>query len=193
MIERLNTLPKNPFLPEISERLDSNHTRRLRHECAHQYHIACLELSQSYWLQKKQAQAILQLNKAFMADIRVMGPYAPYAALKWYLENRDFHHFLGNPVRHFQHLATRMSGPRSELRSWRAWACFTIAQLVLPDSNFPVDSEQLVGEQIKIPNISEIIENLDSFGVVNELESFLSELQTTRALLKAEPNIGAYS
>ncbi|NIP96039.1 MAG: hypothetical protein GWO24_22415, partial [Akkermansiaceae bacterium] len=36
----------------------------------------------------------------------------PFAAKRWVIENRPGGEFLGNPVRHYQHLATRMSGPR---------------------------------------------------------------------------------
>lgn len=62
------------------------------------------------------------------------------------------HGFLGNPVRHFQHLATRMSGPRKEIRIKRAWKCFYIARQVLQGKgDFPLDGRQIAREGIFIP------------------------------------------
>ena len=60
--------------------------------------------------------------------------------------------FLGNPVRHFQHLATRMSGPLQEVRTARAWKCFHIARRVLGErGDFPLDGRQIAREGIFIP------------------------------------------
>ena len=78
----------------------------------------------------------------------------PYAALKWILEkSADGNQgFLGNPVRHFQHLATRMSGPRKEVRIARAWKCFHISRRVLEGKgDFPLDGRQIAREGIFIP------------------------------------------
>lgn len=58
---------------------------------------------------------------------------------------------LGNPVRHFQHLASRMSGPRAEIRAWRAWACFHLAERCLAGAEFPRDGEQIAREGLWIP------------------------------------------
>jgi hypothetical protein len=96
--------------------------------------------------QRPSPQVILQLNKAWMADLSdeddVLAAHpAPYQALVWLLETAAAgnHGYLGNPVRHFQHLASRVSGPRSEIRAWRAWLCFHLAEKGLPAARFPRD------------------------------------------------------
>ena len=69
----------NPHLPEASPDLGPYHTRQHRANGGCNFHRACLELSQSLWLQEKPAQAILQLNKASMIPEQA----APYPALVW--------------------------------------------------------------------------------------------------------------
>jgi hypothetical protein len=148
----------NPHLPEASPDLGPYHTRQHRANGGCNFHRACLELSQSLWLQEKPAQAILQLNKASMIPEQA----APYPALVWFLAHRKNHLFIGNPVRHFQHLASRMSGDHSKLRSWRAWACFHLAEISLPRSDFPRDQQQIDQEQLQIPVFRDIEKKLPS-------------------------------
>ena len=163
----------NPHLPTAQPDLSPTHTRQHRDECGPHFYRACLEFSQSLWLQKKPAQAILQLNKSFMADISEPKIPLPYAAMIWFLENRQDDLFIGNPVRHFQHLATRMSGPRAGLRSWRAWACFHLAKQTLPEEEFPIDHEQISNEALILPDLREVLENLpqDESQLVKNLVS----------------------
>ena len=92
----------------------------------------------------------------------VPGLPAPYEALVWYLVNRTEENFIGNPVRHFQHLASRMSGQHSELRSWRAWACYHLALKLLPSHSFPCDLEQIEKEGLVIPAEEEVLKNIPS-------------------------------
>jgi hypothetical protein len=123
------------------------------------FYVDALVFAQGFWLEGKPAQAILQLNRAFSADLReddsVLEKWPwPYAALEWILEcSADGKAgFLGNPVRHFQHLATRMSGPRCEERVLRAWRCFHIARRVLAGKgDYPLDGRQIAREGIFIP------------------------------------------
>ena len=63
---------------------------------------------------------------------------------------------MGNPVRHFQHLATRVRGPDAGLRSWRAWACFHLCWLELAAGEFPPDHEQAAREGLRYPSREEI-------------------------------------
>mgnify|MGYP001159643841 FL=1 len=162
----------NPNLPFLSDSLSAKHTQVHRKECGKLFYMSCLELSQSYWLQGKPAQAILQINKAFMADIKTFIYPAPYMALKWFLENRREGQFIGNPVRHFQHLATRMSGPRKELRACRAWCCFFISKHVLPQEEFPEDFGQIYEELLIVPSIEEVYSQIRSLGLRNEHNYF---------------------
>ncbi len=118
-----------------------------------------LRFAQGYWMEGKPAQAVLQLNKAFSADLpadaEILRDWPlPYAALEWMVEKAadGGHGFLGNPVRHFQHLATRMSGPRAQMRVVRAWKCFHISRRVLQGrGEFPLDGRQIAREGIFIP------------------------------------------
>ena len=163
------------FLPEVSDLYDHMITRSLGPMKCDRYYLAALCYAQSLWRQGKPAQAILQLNKAFMADLRgdeeVLGKYPPpYAALVWMLRHRPEDRFLGNPVRHFQHLATRVSGERKEIRSWRAWAGFHLSQRVLPGEEFPVDHEQVARDGLVFPEWDEVVGMIRRLGWRGEAE-----------------------
>ena len=144
-----------PYLPEY----DGKTAKRHGLERGAGFYLDALRFAQGHWLEGQPAQALLQLNKALSADllrdeaILIEWPW-PYAALKWILEkSADGNQgFLGNPVRHFQHLATRMSGPRKEVRIARAWKCFHISRRVLEGKgDFPLDGRQIAREGIFIP------------------------------------------
>ena len=92
----------------------------------------------------------------------------PYAAKRWVMENCPADEFLGNPVRHYQHLATRMSGPRPELRRWRAWACFHLAEVVVDRAENPRDELQIVREGVEIPGFDEVLARLSELGIPGE-------------------------
>ena len=167
--------PACPFLPEVSHPHGHMITRSLGPVKCDRFYFAALSYAQSLWREGKPAQAILQLNKAFMADLsgdqEVLGKFPPpYAALVWLLRNRLEGRFLGNPVRHFQHLATRVSGERKEIRSWRAWACFHLSQRVLPGEEFPPDEEQMAKEQIVFPVWGDVLEMIRQNGWRGEAE-----------------------
>jgi hypothetical protein len=167
--------PACRFLPEVTHPHGHMITRELGGMKCHRYYFAALSYAQSLWREGKPAQAILQLNKAFMSDLQgdeeVLERFpAPYAALVWILENRPEDRFLGNPVRHFQHLATRVSGERKEIRSWRAWACFHLSQRVLPGEEFPPDGEQAAKESIIFPAWEETVEAIREVGWRGEAE-----------------------
>ena len=103
-----------------------------------------------------------------MADIYDFNGFQPYMALRWLLENRRESEFLGNPTRHFQHLATRVSEPRKVLRAWRAWGCFYISKLILPEDEFPEDAEQISKELLIIPTLKEVFSKIKSIALINE-------------------------
>jgi hypothetical protein len=159
----------NPYLPQASPDLGPDHTRLHRLACSTKFQQACLEFSQSLWLQKKPAQAILQLNKSAFADTPTS---FPFAALRWFLENHRPQHFIGNPVRHFQHLATRMAGPRAEARTWIAWACFHLSKKILPSQDFPPDKKQIDAEKIALPSLDEVTRHLSQTDRAAFLTSF---------------------
>ena len=160
-----------PYLPEISETHDFSLTQRHGKVKGAQFYADALRYAQSQWLAGKPAQAILQLNKAWMADLSgneaiLKSHPAPYHALVWIMQTADSGNFgyLGNPVRHFQHLASRMSGPHAEIRSWRAWMCFHLAEKTLGTRKYPRDGEQLAREGLWIPSIMRVCREVSEKG-----------------------------
>lgn len=162
-----------PYLPAVEEVLTAEETRRHGRSFDAEFYRSALRYAQSLWREGKPAQALLQLNKAFLADLEGTEPVLsewplPYAAKSWILVHCPPGEFLGNPVRHYQHLATRMSGPRSELREWRAWACFHLAADLLPTAEFPCDERQLVREGTLVPSWTRVLGELERLGLPGE-------------------------
>jgi hypothetical protein len=180
--------PACPWLPEISAAHDFSLTRR--HGAAKDagFYRDALTYAQSQWRMGKPAQAVLQLNKAWMADLPADDPVLhshppPYRALVWMMETAagGDHGYLGNPVRHFQHLASRMSGPRAGIRAWRAWLCFHLAEKSLGRAGFPRDGEQLAREGLWIPGFQRSIDEVAKNGWANETaEIFCAAMATAR-------------
>jgi hypothetical protein len=146
-------------------------TRRHGDAKGAEFYLDALRFAQSQWISGKPAQAILQLNKAWMADLvrdeAVLEIHpSPYRALDWIMKTAAGGEcgYLGNPVRHFQHLASRMSGPRAEIRSWRAWICFHLAERVMDRATFPRDGEQIAREGFWIPGLETATWNLTRMG-----------------------------
>ena len=144
-----------------------------------------LRYTQSQWMAGKPAQALLQLNKAWMADLAeddaVIPAFPPpYRALVWILRQAADGGcgFLGNPVRHFQHLASRVSGPRAEVRSWRAWVCFHLAERFLDVGKFPRDGVQLAREGLWIPGFQRTCGEVRARGWNGELAEILGAWDT---------------
>jgi hypothetical protein len=163
--------PACPHLPEACGHEDFSITRRHGGEKGAAFYLDALRYAQSQWQGGKPAQAILQLNKAWMADLTVdegvlEGHPPPYAALVWILEMAAAGDcgFLGNPVRHFQHLASRMSGPRREIRAWRAWVCFRLAERILIGGHHPRDGVQLAREGLAVPSLGRAVVEVAKIG-----------------------------
>jgi hypothetical protein len=168
------------WLPPVDGRLGPESTRCFAVK-GEAYYLAALRYSQSLWLEGKPAQAILQLNKAWMADLKGDEPAVveyppPYRALVWMLERirGGGLGFSGDPLRHFQHLASRMSGPRAEIRSWRAWACFWLSVRILEGGAFFRDGTQLAREGLWIPSRHRVFGEIHKRGWANE-PGYLSE------------------
>lgn len=141
------------------------------------FYLHALKCAQSLWCQRLPAQAMLLLNRAFSADLKgdasVLSDWPlPYAAMAWVMQHRREDDFVGNPRRHFQHLATRMVEPRRELRSWRAWGCWWYACQIFPD--FPADEKQLEEEGVHEPTLNDIAQNLERVGIEGEVEIWKS-------------------
>lgn len=179
--------PACPWLPEVGEIHDFSITRSHGEAKGGGFYLDALRYAQSQWLVGKPAQAILQLNKAWMADLSGGDPVLlshppPYRALVWILEmasTRDSG-YLGNPVRHFQHLASRMSGPRAETRSWRAWICLHLAEKALNPIEYPRDGEQIAREGLWIPSLQQALHEVSENGWPGEAEELRDALKSRR-------------
>jgi hypothetical protein len=164
-----------PFLPFPVEPMTSDCMKALQGDRGQRFYETTLRYAQSLWLQGLPARALLLINRAFSADLesqdRVFEIWPhPYAAAGWVMRHRSPNQFLGNPRRHYQHLATRMVEPRRELRSWRAWACWYLVRMVLPDC--PADEEQIAEEGIAEPGREEIAFHLQRVGWTGEFDSW---------------------
>jgi hypothetical protein len=171
----MNSNPPCPLLPEIDRPLRAADSRALGDQRGEPFYRLCLAYAQTKWIAGLPAQTLLQLNRAMSADLdgseAILADYPiPYAQMAWVLRARPDRRgqFLGNPRRHWQHYATRMSGDRAELRSWRAWACHAIAVSILPEDDFPDDTEQIAAEGLVIPGLEEIGAQLDRLGLPGE-------------------------
>lgn len=180
--------PPCPWLPQVDEIHDHTITRRHGRERGAAFYQDALRYAQSQWISGKPAQAILQLDKAWMADLSPGDPVwrdcpAPYSALVWIISRSAAGTcgYLGNPVRHFQHLASRMSGPRSGLRSWRAWCCMHLAERVSFPGLHPRDGRQIAREGLWIPRFESTLSALHRMGWSGEIRQIRMALETDPA------------
>ena len=171
----------------MTEIHDFSLTRRHGEAKGAKFYLDALRFAQSQWRVGKPAQAILQLNKSWMADLSGGDPVlrtnpTPYRALVWILEMASTGDggYLGNPVRHFQHLASRISGPQAEIRSWRAWASFHIAEEILDRAEYPRDGEQIAREGLWIPGFKRALQEVDGNGWPGEAEELGEALKSRR-------------
>lgn len=169
-----------PFLPIPERVLTSAHTRVLGKDRSGVFYQAAFEYGHSLWLQGFPARAILLLNRSMGCNLVEEGELLrqwpiPYRAMVWILRNHRDDQFIGNPRRHWQHLATRMVEPRKALRTWRAWACWYLACALMP--GLEADEVQLREEGIREPDLGEIEVGLRSVGVAGEWEMFLAALE----------------
>jgi len=162
-----------PHLPAVERPLRASGMRRFgKMDRGAEFYLAALETAQSLWLQGLPAQALLQINRAMGADLAGDQPVLrecpmPYAAAAWIMRQRVDSQFIGNPRRHYQHLATRMVAPRRELRTWRAWACWALACHIF--SEMPADQEQIDREGVEEPDVAQIACRLNELaGSVEE-------------------------
>jgi hypothetical protein len=162
-----------PFLPDAHTAVSPSMIREQKHHGGEQAYLAHMTCAQSLWLQGLPAQVLLQLNHAMAVDLDPLAPILqtwplPYRAKTWIFQNHVSEEFMGNPVRHYQHLATRVSGPRRELRSWRAWACFHLAQQILPAEFYPCDDRQMTKEHLTLPSWQDVLLAIESLGIHGE-------------------------
>jgi len=173
-----------PHLPSPARPLTAASINVLGADRGPAFYFLALECAQALWLAGLPAQALLLINRSLSADLRGGEPVLsewppPYAAAAWIMRHRGEDQFVGNPRRHYQHLATRMVEPRRELRTWRAWACWAMACSLFPE--LPADEKQLAEEAVVEPTDGEIGGHLERLGLPGEV------LVWQRALASASP------
>jgi hypothetical protein len=167
-------LPPCPYLPWIG---GGRHTAaslgEFRHgERGEAFFRQALRCAQSRWLEGLPAQALLMLNRAMGTKFpphSVAGPM-PYRAVGWILRHGEAVGFWGNPRRHFQHLATRMSGGETERRIARAWACWELARRINPA--WEADERQIAEEGIVEPSFGQVAADLERHGLPGEVDEW---------------------
>lgn len=172
--------PPCPWLPDVEHPIGASAMKCLGKERGEPFYLQALKCAQSLWRRGLPAQSVLLLNRAFSADLdgseSVLSEWPlPYAAMHWVLSSKREGDFVGNPRRHFQHLATRMVEPRRELRTWRAWACWTYACQLFPDC--PADILQIEREGVVEPTQEQIGDRLSLLGIPGERELWMAVLR----------------
>lgn len=162
-----------PHLPNPIYPMNYLAMRALGRERGPVFYETALQYAGSLWRQGLPARCLLLINRSFAAELRgdetiLKELPLPYLAVSWVLTHRPETEFIGNPRRHYQHLATRMTPPRQALRTARAWACWYLSTRILPESLYPADLEQIALEGIVEPTRDSIAEALDALGLPGE-------------------------
>jgi hypothetical protein len=144
------------------------------------FFLTALTYAQYLWQRRLVARAMLNLDRALLADVpadaAVLREWPlPYEAIAWFLQHAPPDVFIGNPRVHFQHLADRMNEPRREQRRWRTWACWALCRAVRPE--FPADPKHRVTE----PSLERIAEQLTAHGIRGEVDLWRTVLARLRA------------
>jgi GNAT superfamily N-acetyltransferase len=179
----------HPLLPEIDRVYDAAEINAFGKDRGPAFYEMAHRYAQSLWRLGYPAKCILLLNRALSSPMAGSEPIfqrlpLPYAALAWLLIHRPADQFIGNPRRHWQHLATRMVEPNKELRTWRAWACWYLAKEILPEAEFPGDLEQIRAEGIVEPTYDQIVEQLSRLSPANDLQIWQATLAQSRKRLR---------
>ena len=177
-----NLLDPCPFLPVPREVLTAEAVAGLGPDRGAAFYETALGYAQCLWRAGLPARSLLLINRAMGCDLDGSEPILrqwpmPYRAVAWILQSHRPDQFIGNPRRHWQHLATRMVPPRKDLRTWRAWACWFLARHILP--HYPADDLQIAREGIREPEPSEIARQLSQLGLPGEAELWQDAVRTT--------------
>jgi hypothetical protein len=158
-----------PFLPRGPDDLTADYLSAFGVSRGSDFYVGALTYAQAVWLSHKKGsggRTLLLLDRAFGADVKkgdlILNEWPlPYHALGWVLARMEFADLSGNPRIHYQHLALRVRGSRSHIRTWRAWACLNIVRKIMP---------QLSGECVREPDHLEIFQQLQKVGLEGEAD-----------------------
>lgn len=169
-----------PYLPAVDHVYIAQEIHDLGKDRSENFYTIALHYAQSLWLEGFPAKSLLLVNRALscrLPGVSLQAPYQPYQAVAWMLHHRPDGLFIGNPRRHYQHLATRMVEPHKELRSWRAWACWHLAKCLLDENEYPSDDEQIREELIVEPRRAEIADALQRLSPHDDLPAWEEALR----------------
>jgi RimJ/RimL family protein N-acetyltransferase len=159
-----NPFPPCPHLPVIDRAYTAEDIHQLGKDRSETFYGTALHYAQSLWLEGYPAKALLLVNRALSCRLPGLSLQRdrarPYLAVAWMLHHRPEGLFIGNPRRHYQHLATRMVEPHKTLRTWRAWSCWYLAKQLLPETAYPADEKQIREESIVEPARAVISQHL---------------------------------
>lgn len=135
------------------------------------FYLASLQYGHYLWLEGHAGRSLLALTRALYADVPEQASVLedwplPYTAIHWVVRQHPSDHFPGNPRISFQHQATRMEGPRKELRRARAWAVWYLVGQA--KSSLPGDPTQAFEE----PGLAAIEAGLRRWGHGDELHTW---------------------
>jgi hypothetical protein len=162
-------------LPEVEGNMSHRFLTGVEKDSPEFYYNA-LQYGHYLWQTGHAGRAILAVTRALYADLPEEAPILkdwplPYAALKWIVAKQHTDDFPGNPRVSFQHQATRLRGPRQDLRRARAWAVWALIRKARP--NLPGDPHDPVEE----PAYDEIFSRLSGFGNTGEAELWQKTLR----------------
>ncbi|MEN3941960.1 GNAT family N-acetyltransferase [Prosthecobacter sp. SYSU 5D2] len=174
----------HPLLPPIDRLYRAEEINAFGKDRGAAFYETCHLYAQSLWRIGFPAKCILLLNRALSSPMPGTEPVfqklpLPYQAMAWLLIHRPEGQFIGNPRRHWQHLATRMVEPHKELRTWRAWACWYLAKEILPEAEYPADLEQIREEGVVEPMHADIVANLTRLSPADDLARWQAALAWT--------------
>lgn len=183
--------PPCPLLPEINRLFKASDLDRFGKTRGPEFYETALQYAQSLWQTGFPAKSILLINRALSLPLDGAEPMLlrhplPYRAAAWLLFERPEGQFIGNPRRHWQHLATRMVEPNKELRIWRAWACWYLAKTILPEEEYPSDMKQIREERVVEPTFSEIGRHLERLSPADDFERWTEALDEAGTRLQRE-------
>ena len=178
----------HPLLPPVDRIYRAEEINAFGKDRGPAFYETCHLYAQSLWRIGFPAKCILLLNRALSSPMPGTEPVfqklpLPYQAMAWLLLHRPADQFIGNPRRHWQHLATRMVEPHKDLRTWRAWACWYLAKEILPEAEYPADLQQLREEGVVEPTLGDIIAHLTRLSPADDVARFQHALAWTHQQL----------
>ena len=183
-----------PLLPSIDRPIASSEVNALGKDRGPTFYELSLKYAQSQWCAGVPAQAMLQVNRALACALPRSEPVLerlplPYRVMAWLMMHRQEGQFIGNPRRHFQHLATRMVEPNKKLRTWRAWACWYLAKGLLPEDEFPSDMKQIREEGVVEPTFAMIAAKLLELSPADDELRWREAIQEAGIKIPVNPEV----